>query len=362
MRKLLLLVPLVAGCKWTDFDDLADSTWVKSTTKPNNDSANWGVAVARGLRTGTGGGALVVLGTGEALYTELTFDANGNSSVAPNEIKLNNEFAIASLADQPLLLADPESDDVSLVVGSGGNSIAVLTGTGTLTPQQVPNQPNPDGATYLKFDAAKKPQPIVGAGTKVFGVDTGSAAQHECSLADNTAQTIAVAALGAGKVNATTDQAEKLVVWTKTGKLLVYEPTVWSGCTSSQLPVASAETGFSPGTGAQIFTIKNVMGQDTTFVVLAARKSGSGGGLNDLAARIMMYDLSTSPPTMVGAPLDKDGLHGMAVASFDDGQTHSTPPPASIRPRSSRSATRSRKTTSRSGAPSPRCPSTAGPR
>jgi hypothetical protein len=211
------------------------------------------------------------------------------------------------------------------VVASGGNSIAVLTGTGMLNVQQVFNQNSPDGATYIKFDAAQKTQPIVGAGTTVFGVDTSAAqTQHTCTLTDGTAQPIQIGALGAGKIDAT-DMTEKLVVWTKTGQLLVYDSTVWSGtaggCTGTAPILASVDTGFTPGTGAQVFTIKDNMDKDTTFVVLAGRQGGTGGGPNGQAARIVMYDLSAGTPALVGSPLDRPGLHGMAVASFDGGNT-----------------------------------------
>ena len=325
MKRLAIPLMLLIGCKWTDFDDLADQTWVKSTEKPTNDASDYGVAIARGLRVGSGGGTLVALGTGQALYTELVYDSSGNSSLSSNEVKLNNDFAIASLVDQPLLLADPESDDISLVVASGGNSIAVLTGTGMLNVQQVFNQNSPDGATYIKFDAAQKTQPIVGAGTTVFGVDTTAAqTQHTCTLTDGTAQPIQIGALGAGKIDAT-DTTEKLVVWTKTGALLVYDSTVWSGttaaCTGTAPILASVDTGFMPGTGAQVFTIKDNMDKDTTFVVLAGRQGSTAGAPNGQAARIVMYDLSGGTPTLVGAPLDRPGLHGMTVASFDGGNT-----------------------------------------
>jgi hypothetical protein len=325
VKHLAITLVLVAGCKWTDFDDLSNSTWVKSTEKPTNDASDYGIAIARGLRVGSSGGTLVALGTGQALYTELVYDASGNSSLSSNEVKLNNDFAIASLVDQPLLLADPESDDVSLVVASGGNSIAVLTGTGMLNVQQVFNQNSPDGATYIKFDAAQQTQPIVGAGTTVFGVDTtATQMQHTCTLTDATAQPIQIAALGAGKIDAT-DTTEKLVVWTKTGQLLVYDSTVWNGTTagcSGTAPIlAAVDTGFMPGTGAEVFTIKDNTDADTTFVVLAGRQAGTGGGPNGQGARIVMYDLSGVMPTIVGAPLDRPGLHGMAVASFDNGNT-----------------------------------------
>jgi hypothetical protein len=323
VTRLLVIAVAVVGCKWTDFDDLSDQTWAKSTTPPNGDSNDYGVAVQRGVRSATTGGTLVVLGNGSSTYSELTYDANGNSKLAPTEVKLESAFGVSSFPDQPVLLADPDSDDVSIAVPSGSNSIAVLTGSHMLSVQQIFGPNAPDGATYVKFDAAMGARPLVGAGPKVFGVASDASMMHECTLTDETTQQIAIAALGAAK-RTSADTTETVVVWTKAGKLLLYAPTVWNGtvagCTGSQSLAAGADTGFMPGTGAQIFTVKDATGGDTSFVVIAGRAAGSGG-INNQGARIAVYNISTATPTLVGSPLDKDGLHGMALASFDSGAT-----------------------------------------
>ena len=323
VTRVLVIAVALAGCKWTDFDDLSDEVWAKSTDRPNGDSNDYGIAVQRGARSGTSGGTLVVLGNGSSVYSELAYDSNGNAKLAPTEVKLESAFGVSSFPDQPLLTADPDSDDVSIAVPSGGNSIAVLTGSHMLSVQQIFGPNAPDAATYLKFDATMGSRPLIGAGSKVFGVASDASQMHECTLTDETTQMIQIAALGAAK-QTSADTTETVVVWTKTGKLLLYAPTVWSGtisgCTGSQTLAAGADTGFTPGSGAQIFTVKDASGADTSFVVIAGRKAGSGG-INDQAARIAVYDISTATPTLVGSPLDKDGLHGMALASFDGGAT-----------------------------------------
>src|SRR4029079_7692626 len=58
MRQLILLPLLLVGaCKWTDFDDLADKTWVHSTDKPDIGSTDYGVAIV-GVTTQASGGQL----------------------------------------------------------------------------------------------------------------------------------------------------------------------------------------------------------------------------------------------------------------------------------------------------------------
>ncbi len=161
------------GCKWTDFDDLEKDTWVSSTDKPNGDSTDYGVAIARGQRS-TNGGKLVVIGAGQAQYTEIVYSPNGDSDLAPTALKLNTQFGIGNLDPQPILIPDPTttSDEVSLVVNSGSQSIAVLTGTGGLLAHQVFGPEQPDAATYMvpppRVDQPSLPTPaqvLVGSAT-----------------------------------------------------------------------------------------------------------------------------------------------------------------------------------------------------
>ena len=91
MRTLTILVALAAslaaGCKWTDFDDLADETWVHSTEKPDVRSSDYGVAIQRGARSGNGG-RLVVIGAGAPTFSELTYSPEGESSLPPTALEL----------------------------------------------------------------------------------------------------------------------------------------------------------------------------------------------------------------------------------------------------------------------------------
>src|SRR5689334_22477882 len=125
MRTILFLAlgalaASTAACKWTEFDDLSDETWVSSTEKPNVKSTNYGVAIQRGNKTGTEG-RLAVIGAGQATFSELVFDANGDSKLAATALELNNQFGIGNLDAQPILLADPASDDIALVINGGGS-------------------------------------------------------------------------------------------------------------------------------------------------------------------------------------------------------------------------------------------------
>ena len=115
---LALAASTLGACKWTEFDDIQDSTWVDSTKKPNVKSTDYGIAVQRGARSGDGG-RLAVIGAGEATYSELAYNAKGEASFPATAIGLKELYGIPNISQQPIVLADPSSDDISLIVGSG---------------------------------------------------------------------------------------------------------------------------------------------------------------------------------------------------------------------------------------------------
>jgi hypothetical protein len=280
MRKTLFvtgcaLLSAGVGCKWTDFDDLEKDTWVSSTDKPNGDSTDYGVAIQRGQR-GSNGGKLVVIGAGQAQYTELVYSPNGDSDLAPTALKLNTQFGIGNLDQQPILIADGTNDEVSLVVNSGGQSIAVLTGTGGLLAHQIFGPEQPDAATYMvpppRADLPALPTPaqvLVGSVDTLYGgfVQNTPNPQTKCQLQDEAASVVTVRGLGATRVTSAT--YDDVVVWGtvggNAGKLLLYPGTVFNGnppvgtCLGGiQQPLAASvglATPFVPAKGSQIVMV-----------------------------------------------------------------------------------------------------------
>ena len=277
------------GCKWTDFDDLEKDTWVSSTDKPNGDSTDYGVAIARGQK-GSNGGKLVVIGAGQAQYTELVYSPNGDSDLAPTALKLNTQFGIGNLDQQPILIADPSNDEVSLVVNSGSQAIAVLTGTGGLLAHQVFGPEQPDAATYMvpppRVDQPALPTPaqvLVSSGDTVYGTFVMNVPnpQTKCQLQDAAASPVTVRGLGAARVSSTT--FDDVVVWGSVGgnvgKLLLYPGSVFNGnppvgaCAGGiAQPIATSvlETPFVPAKGSQI-----VMVDATHFIAVGHKDLGS---------------------------------------------------------------------------------------
>jgi len=333
MRTKLYLAALAAlaaspACKWTEFDDLEGDTWVTATDKPNGDSTDYGVALQRGRRmspSNTEGARLVVIGNSQAQFTELEYSANGDVDLRPTAQKLNSQFGIGNLAIQPILLADPTTDEVSLVVNSGGQSIAVLTGSGGLLAHQVFGPEQPDAATYmLPPPNTTQPTPpiqvLVGADDALYGafVSNTPNPQPKCNVVDEAAAAIDVKGLGAARFAPST--TDDVLVWGVPkaggmGKLIVYPGTVFGGCPTSPptpqgplAPWAPVETPFAPSDGSQIIMV------DATHALLVGHKE-----LGNIDSFLALYRLDPAGKTitMVGAPVTVQNLRTAAI--YDDG-------------------------------------------
>lgn len=308
LTKYLVAALALAGCKWTDFDDLEDQSWVESTEKPNANSSDYGVALQRGTLSSDSGGTLVVLGAGQALYNELVYKPAGGAALdSLTEIKLNNQFAIGNLQAQPILIADPSSDDVALVTNSGGDgSIAILAGTHTMVASQVFGPSVPDAAVYMRVAsqaAAPKPaQVLVASMDAVYGFAVAPTPQPRCNLTSDGTMPVMVRGLAAMKITST--EFDDLVVWGADGFLYIYDGNVFDGCATPASPIAvPVDVGFVPVQNANMHVV------DGKYLVLAGHKMAP-----DAAARVAVYDVTAMnmtpalEPKLIGAPLDREGL------------------------------------------------------
>lgn len=301
-----------AGCKWTEFDDLEDEAWVVSTGKPDNDSANWGVAVQRINRAGQGG-KIAVIGTSEAVYAEVTADANGGTSTV-NPFELNTNFSTGNLATEPLMIADPLGDEAALVTkaSSGGFVIVLRAVGGQPTALQVFGANRPDAATYLvppQIAAPTEPlatsQILLAEDDTVYGTFYTAAGtpnppnpQPKCKLVDDAAAAFQVRALGAVRL-AAGDEIDTVVAWSATGKLALYDARIFNGanaagagCDTGSAPISIADTTFAtPVAGSQIHTFR---ANDVPYAVLQGHDDSGKGYLG-------LYNLATLAP--VGSPL-----------------------------------------------------------
>lgn len=327
-----------AGCKWTEFDELEQDMWVAATGKPNTDSTDWGIALARGSRVSASGGKLVVFGAVDAQFTELGYGAAGDVDLLPTSFRLG-EKGVTVLETQPLVLADPTSDTVVLFASGGADNAAAMFGAGNLEPQQIFGFSLPDAAAFVAPPArpgeaaAPAAIPVVASGNTVYPVYLGEslpltgapAASPRCDLTSNGMDGLKqiVGLAGARVVDAvagTPDGTDDLVVWTEDGTLYVYEGDGVSGaiirgvgavCEAQPARTATpVDTGYQPDRTSQLLRV------DDTHVLLVGRQTD--GGTESLLA---LYDLAAADPgkpgnvkpALVGATVTAPSLRTAAL-------------------------------------------------
>lgn len=301
----------LGACKWTEFDDLQNETWVGSTEKPNVRSADYGIALQRGAKTPSGG-TLIVIGANQPTYSELEYDAKGGSKLTSNTLELNTQFGVGTIDAQPIVLADPSSDDIAFIVNGGGSQILGLVGTGQLDRHDLFVAPsNVDAATYMqppaRFDNAmpQPPRPLVASGEFVLGVFTnpepavdGSGMHVRCRLTD-AGTSITPRALGAARVS--NPSVDDVIAWGANGKLYRYKGDVFNGCSTAPTVLGSHDVGFRPEHGSQILAI------DATHVLLQGHHDADPAD----ADLLQVYDAMTMNP--VGGAVSLGKLRTAAI-------------------------------------------------
>lgn len=283
-----------AGCKWTDFDDLENETWVRSTEDPELGANDYAVAIA-GVETGAAGGSLLVISDDSPNLSTLEFAVDGSSSVgtSPAPLKLGTQN-IGSIADQPVFAVDTTGANLALVERSiNGTSFALMIGSPTAPAGKEvtsPDMPVPS-ADAVAFAGSTI---LFAAGSKIYRVPTTGMASS-CAIVDGASMPVQVAGMGVHTTN--------LVVWTKTGTVLRYSTAAFDPCTTAVAPLAGQITiaDFIPGPGARVHVVNN-------FAVLAARATTSRIG------QAYVIDMTTF--TTVGTAFAIEGLRSTVIAEL----------------------------------------------
>ncbi|MGE0397680.1 MAG: hypothetical protein AB7T06_13245 [Kofleriaceae bacterium] len=331
MRNKVFLLALLAGCNWTEFDDLEGDTWISVQGQPNDDSTDFGVALARGARdTAPGaGGSIVALGTGQAQYMRLVYSANGSVSVE-SALELNAQFGVGNLDPQPVLVPDPATDEVGLVATTGGDQVTVLHGDENLVDRQLFGPRQAFAATYMIAPVAGMPgmvtpsYPIVAAGPDevTSALFPGPFVGYpnpapKCNLTEDDGDPVNIRGVGAAFV--TSSMYHDVVVWTTAGDLYTYDGLVFAAQNGTACPGSATEgtatplttkpvaaTGFMPGRGSQIVMFQN------RYALLVGHKD-----LNNPESYLALWDLgevgSTGAPVQLGATIAVPGLRTAAI-------------------------------------------------
>lgn len=249
---LFVALALTGACKWTDFDDLEETTWVRSTQDPEVGGTEYGIALV-GASVGASGGTLAVISDDSPNFSILSYNSAGDVDVGSNPVKLTQQ-QISVLSDNPVFVADA-SGRIGLVERSAaGGSFVVFTGpaTGTQVAFDIavmtPPAPAPDAAVFVPGVGGANDL-LFAAGNTLYTVPAAGGTPIACTGTDNNSMPLTVAAMAA--------DASNLWVWTKSGALISFPLTALSPCNGGSLPAPGANAftpaeAFAPGAGSRI--------------------------------------------------------------------------------------------------------------
>lgn len=303
MKRFVLLSVALVGCKWTDFDNLSDQTWVRSQDKPSVGSTDYAISIT-GASADTNGGTLAVVSTDAPTLSTIVYDPKGTDKVGDNPAKLGQHF-IVSLSEKPILVNDGMGHIALVEKAIDSNVIAVVSGPAGSPTDLTFAGPPPTAAAYggtSLYIAA----PTSAAATDNLFIVNGTAMIVSCSLLDETGMPLQAAAVA-------TDPT-RLWVWTKTGSVISYAISgfVAGTCTGLNKSTAAFTQTFAPGTGASIHIVSDGTKE---WAVLTAHADKATNG------EVVVLDLTTAdastPPAQVGTTLMIDGLLSSTIATFD---------------------------------------------
>ena len=109
------------GCKWTDFDDIQDTTWAVSLQKPSavSTTGDWGYGLVSSRSTGGVNNPFLAIGRNDASVAALSFNANGG------EVVLNTASNPSKIVGPPVNIGGHPL----IAMTADGASAAVLAGS-----------------------------------------------------------------------------------------------------------------------------------------------------------------------------------------------------------------------------------------
>jgi len=339
---LILVVGLGApACDFTEFDSLANTTWVHATTKPSVSSSDWGIAMAPSAFSGSGG-ELLVIGADPPTFANIQYAPNGGTTLAPGAEDLNVETGQDAIPNQPIVISDP-SGASALVIPYENTSTLVWGGTDPTKSSVVATIGGdnvPGGATFFTAPGSDLEIAVAGLGMKTgsatsdnFHIVEFGQSPSSCPalLADGTALNAVALAFVPPPLGANGTFLE----WNADGRIVTYDaasavPTCSSTTADTTITAARvAGAGSAWGSGAldlglnfepvqgEIVLVPNNGSGDQLAILAGHTAPAPGTDLGD----VIVLDVTTG--TMVGTPMSGlSSLRGFAFGELADGNTY----------------------------------------
>lgn len=303
MKRFIFLAVALTACKWTDFDDLSDQTWVRAQDKPSIGSTDYAVSIA-GASMGTDGGTVAVVSTDSPTYSTIVYDAKGSSKIGDNALKLGQHF-IVSLSEKPILVSDGAGKIALVEKAIDAGQIAVVSGPAA-TPADLTFAGSPPTSAVWNGGNLYIAAPAPTAGSPNLFVVDGTSTMPSCALTDENGMPLQAAAIATS--------TSRLWVWTTTGSFMGYDLSgLVAGCTTVGTATAAFTQTFAPGSGAQVHIVSD---NGKEWAILAGASSD-----RSMPGEVVVLDLApadaVTPPAQVGTTLTVDGLLSSTVAVLD---------------------------------------------
>jgi hypothetical protein len=300
VKALALSIALAAGCSWSQFSDLSNSTWVHGQEAPDSDQSDYAVGIVN-VAGADSPGELAVLSGAPANYSTLSFDATGSTNETLTETLGN--FSISTLSTHPVFIGDDAGNVAMVDKGVDGTLVTVHGTSGQLTYSQLSSTDPADAATYATT-ATSAPIIVTSAGS------TPTSAKPNAWLVESTVTNCALVEDGMPMAAAAL-ASDGTTVWayTRTGDLVGYTiAALTTGCIDSQSPpplsgTTIAKTGVPAANGGYLALV------GTQFAIAVAYDSASTS-----TGMVSVVDLTNM--TVVGAPLPMSGVQSAAFGTF----------------------------------------------
>jgi hypothetical protein len=297
VKALGLVLALSAGCNWTTFDGLSDTTWVHAQETPDSDQSDYAVAIVNA--TTDSPGELAVLSGSPANYSTLGFDASGSTNETLSQAL--GVHSISTLSVHPLFIGD-DAGNVAIVDKGIDGPLVVIHGTaGQLTDSQLSSTDPVDAGTFVGSTIVVTSAGAMPTASKPNAFLVGSTVVN-CALVDGSNMPLAAAAL--------TSDGTTVWAYTRDGHVIGYALSdLTASCGNTQTPSTQGPSSGKVAATTAPAANGGYIALVGSFAIAVAFDSPSS-----MTGAVSVVDLTTLK--QVGASIAVPGVQAAKVATF----------------------------------------------